>query len=120
MSDKLYKVTRGNKNVVYANYLTVDSDGNWVMEGKSGEGVFCTSKDNVEEVLPHTISVQYLGTTTKEYSFKSEKDKYKVGDVLWIRQDHGDAVVIVTEVDTKSKSATKDIDVRAKFVTESV
>lgn len=120
MSDKLYKVTKGDETI-YAKFLAIDSDGNWVMEGKSGEGVFSTPKDSAEEVLPYTVAVQFLGGDV-HYHYKVAKGEVALGDVLWIDQKsspsaaYNNGLVIVTDLDTKSKKATQDLVVKAKFL----
>lgn len=104
MTDTLYQV-KGTED--YGIYLTKDRSGNFVLEMKGGGGVKAFPEDQLEEVLPYTVSIQYLGngSDSKSYAYLSKEGEFSVGDFLFGGRYGGFAKV--TAVDTKSKHATK-------------
>lgn len=106
------------ETVIYAHYLATNSSGQWVMEEKGTGKIHTVDKKDVEEVLPYTIGVQFLsdGGIGKTYSYTAEVGKFSVGDMYIL----DGKIVIVTEVDTKSKAATKDFNPAVKILTEKV
>lgn len=122
---KLYEVRVHNprtdmQEVDYGHKLAVDSTGNWVMEiiGQNPR-IVSVAKDNVEEVLPHTISVAFKDNGT-HYAYFAEKDKYQVGDLFILDSTHGRQIVEIVAVDTKAARATKDFKPKAKLIIEGV
>ena len=110
----LYEVNDG-KSKSFAHKLATNSEGLWVMEEKGTGKVFTADKATVEEVMPYTISIQFP-TSDSHYSYFAEKGKFKKGDFFIIgRANSGFAIVRVTDVDTKSKKATKDFTPMAKL-----
>lgn len=110
----LYQITQivdGIKYTMYGNKLAVDSNGKWVMELKGGMGVMAFDEKDISEVTPYTIDVKFLDSV-KVYSYMAKKkDGTKEGDLLVINSNGRKAIVLVVGVDTKSKAATKDIDI---------
>lgn len=104
MTDTLYQI-KGTED--YGIYLTKDRSGNFVLEMKGGGGVKAFPEDQLEEVLPYTVSIQYLGngSDSKSYAYLSKEGEFSVGDFLFGGRYGGFAKV--TAVDTKSKHATK-------------
>lgn len=103
---------------VYGHYLATNSSGQWVMEQKGTGKIHTVDKADVQEVLPYTIGVQFIsdGGVGKTYSYFADKDKYQVGQVFVM----GNSLVTVVDVDTKSKSATKDFKPTVEILTKKV
>lgn len=114
--NKLYEIQLNDKKL-YGHKLAVNSQGHWVMEIKGTGEVISVDKCYVEEVMPHTIGVQFeTGKTV--YHYLAEAGKHNVGDFYVVDALHGRAIVNVVGVDTKSGSATKQFNPIAKLVTE--
>lgn len=116
MTHKLYEIKHEGQTL-YGHKLAVNSQGQWVMEVKGTGAVLAVDKKDVEEVLPHTIGVQF-DSTKQTYSYLAEAGKYKVGEFYILDAPMGRAIVQVTAVDTKSSHATKQFTPLAKIVTE--
>lgn len=116
MTNKLYEIKQGDETC-YGHKLAVNSQGQWVMEVKGTGAVLAVDKKNVEEVLPHTIGVQF-DSSKQIYSYLADAGKYKVGEFYILDAPSGRAIVQVVEVDTKSTGATKQFTPLAKIVTE--
>lgn len=119
MADKkLYEIKQGD-TVAYGHKLAVNSSGLWVMEVKGTGAIITADKNDIEEVLPHTIGIRFESDKTI-YHYFAEKDKFKVGDWFVLESYGGRAIVNVVAVDTKSKGATKDFAPLVKLVVEVV
>lgn len=116
MTTKLYEITTAGR-VVYGHKLATNSQGQWVMEIKGSGDVIAVDKDNVQEVLPYTIAVQFE-TGKMTYSYLAEAGKYKIGEFFILDSPNGRAIVQVTGVDTKSNAATKQFTPLVKLLTE--
>lgn len=106
---KLYEVKdeTKSKGVTFATKLATNSAGEWVMEEKGTGRVFSIDKASCEEVLPYSIRVKF-GDSGTAYSYLADKDQFEVGFYLVAGYNSsGFQVARVTEVDTKSKVATK-------------
>lgn len=114
--NKLYEIKHEGQTL-YGHKLAVNSQGQWVMEVKGTGAVLAVDKKNVEEVLPHTIGVQF-DISKQIYSYLADAGKYKVGEFYILDAPSGRAVVQVVEVDTKSTCATKQFTPLAKIITE--
>lgn len=114
--NKLYEIKHEGQTL-YGHKLAVNSQGQWVMEVKGTGAVIAISKTLVEEVLPHTIGVQF-DSTKMTYHYLAEAGKYAVGEFFILDAPMGRAIVQVVSVDTKSKSATKVFEPLAKLKTE--
>lgn len=110
----LYEWKDENKNTVYGTKLATDSSGNWVMEVKGTGNVVSVPKGSVEKVMPYTVSVRF-STTEKTYAYLSEAGKVDKGDFVLTNAPSGFAIVQVVAVDTKSASATKELEVLKKL-----
>lgn len=110
----LYTWTLNDTNF-YGTQLAINSSGQWVMEVKGTGEVVAVDPSIVEEVIPHTVDVQFLGNNINKYSYWAPAGKYAVNDVLLVKAPSGLALVLVTKVDTKSKEATKDLPVVGKI-----
>lgn len=109
MTNQLYEFKNLKDNrTVYGYKLATNSAGMWVMEEKGTGDTIAVDKKDVEEVIPYSVSVKFVGGGTT-YSYTAKKDQFKIGDVLLLSSDYGDGLAHVTEVDTKSKRATKDL-----------
>ncbi len=113
---KLYEIQVSDKKL-YGHKLAVNSQGHWVMEVKGTGEVLAVDKQYVEEVMPHTIGVQFE-TSKTTYHYLAEAGKYSVGDFFVVDAPMGRAIVNVVSVDTKSQMATKHFSPLAKLVTE--
>jgi hypothetical protein len=114
--NKLYEITVDGKKL-YGHKLATNSQGHWVMEVKGTGEVFAVDKSCVEEVLPHTIGVQYE-TGKMVYHYFADAGKYQVGEFYILDAPSGRVIVQVTEVDTKSVNATKEFKPLAKLAVE--
>lgn len=101
---------------MYGHKLAVNSAGQWVIEVKGSGDVIAVDKALVEEVLPHTIAIQFE-TSKMLYHYSAEVGKYSVGEFYIMDAPNGRAIVQVMAVDTKSPQATKDFNPLAKLVT---
>lgn len=106
----LYEVkAKGIDTVRYATYLATNGKGEWVMEEKGSGDIFTTAKEDAAEVMPYTFGMKFSGGGII-YHFLSKEGQVKVGDML-MRLDAGEytgSVGLVTAVNTKSKTATKE------------
>lgn len=116
---KLYTWKKDDKEF-YGNYLATNSDGKFVMEEKGTGEIHVVDKKDVEEVIPHTVDVKFVGNGKTKYSYFAEKGKWNKGDLLVINAASGVALVTVQAVDTKSTSATKDLDVIGRIIVDTV
>jgi hypothetical protein len=114
--NKLYEITADGKKL-YGHKLATNSQGHWVMEVKGTGEVFAIDKSCVEEVLPHTIGVQYE-TGKMVYHYFADAGKYQVGEFYIFDAPSGRVIVQVTAVDTKSVAATKDFKPLVKLTVE--
>ena len=96
----------------YGIYLATNSSGQYVIEEKQTGDIVTMSTDEVEEVLPWTFSARN-GSIEKHFT---GPDIIKKGDGLL--QTSTSKFWIVTDVDTKNKTATKFVGRR--FVTEEI
>lgn len=88
------------------------------MEIKGSGETLAVNKDQIEEVIPYSVGVKYLGGGST-FHFQAEKGTFELGDVVY-STDY-DNPMIVSELDTKSKRATKKLTgsvVRATKVVE--
>jgi hypothetical protein len=104
----LYKVIETEE---YGTFLTKDSQGKLVLELKGSNKVASFSSDELEEVVPYTIDIQFQ-TGGDIYTFTSEKGTLELGDLVVpygrvYEGPYGRDIAQVTGVDTKNKKATK-------------
>lgn len=104
---KLYEVKESVTVTVFATKLAVNSSGLWVMEEKGTGRVFTADPSIIEEVMPYTIEVMFSGTFDKKYSYFAPKGAFEKGQAFLMKNA---SLCVVTGVDTKSTSATKDFD----------
>lgn len=99
-TNSLYSYTDPVSNkTIYATYLATDSSGNWVVEGKSGEGIFSDNPDKFVEVVPYTVRLSINGGSR---TVIVKEGTFSVGDILF-----GDGLFwTVTHLDTKKKDAS--------------
>jgi len=114
--NKLYEIKHEDQTL-YGHKLAVNSAGKWVMEIKGTGAVLAVDKSEVEEVMPHTISIQF-DKGKQAYAYLAEAGKYKVGELYVLDAPYGRSIVQVIAVDTKSVHATKQFEPLAKLVTE--
>lgn len=114
-STQLFQINLAD-SVQYGHYLATNSSGQYVMEVKGTGAIVTVPKDSIEEVLPYTISVVFMGDAPK-YSFFAEAGKFEKG-VYLMGDDYSNRFVVVTDLDTKSKKATKDFSPVAKVALE--
>jgi hypothetical protein len=113
---KLYEI-RHLEKTLYGHKLAVNSQGLWVMEIKGTGEVLAVDKPYIEEVMPHSIGVQFE-TGKQVYHYLADAGRYQVGEFYILDAPHGRAVVQVTEVDTKNVNATKEFKPLAKLAVE--
>lgn len=112
---KLYEITK-DEEVVYGYKLAVNSAGQWVMETKGTGNIVAVDKSQVEEVMPHTVAIRFNNDTLgSDYHFFSDKGSVEVGK-FYLNENFD--IFKVVSVDTKSKTATKDLKVVGKLVLE--
>ena len=115
--NNLYEFTMNDKQL-FGTKIAVNSAGLWVMEVKGSGDVVTVDKDKVEEVIPHTIGVRFLGNGPT-YHYFAPKGKFNKGFYLFSNQN-GANLVEVSALDTKSKQATREFTPTLKFVTEAI
>lgn len=115
---KLYEIKQGVQTL-YGHKLAVNSQGLWVMEVKGSGDIITVDKADVEEVLPHTVSVSF-SSTGKQYAYLAPVGKYKVGEYYLLEASSGRVIVKVEAVDTKSRAATVELSVVGRLVLEAV
>ena len=115
---KLYEIKQDDK-VLFGHKLTTNSSGLWVMEIKGSGDVICVDKANVEEVMPHTIRIQF-DRNKQTYEYLAENGKYQVGEFYILDSFLGRAIVEIVAVDTKSARATAEFKPLAKLNVEKV
>jgi hypothetical protein len=114
----LYQFTV-NADTKYGTYLATNSQGMFVIEEKGSGVIYTVNKDVVEEVMPYTIDVVFLGSAGDTvYGYLAEANKYNVGEVYLLKAPLGHSLVAVVKVDTKSKKATKDFKPISKILTK--
>lgn len=113
---KLYEITATGR-VVYGHKLATNSQGQWVMEAKGTGEVFAVDKAYVQEVLPHTIGVQFE-TGKSTYHYLADAGKYQTGSFYLMDAPNGRAIVQIVSVDTKHASSTKHFTPLAKLLVE--
>ena len=96
----------------YGTYLATNTAGMYVIEEKQTGNIVTMSADDVEEVIPWTFSAKN-GNTEKHFT---GSDTIKKGEVLL--QPRSAKFWIVTDVNTKNKTATKFVGRR--IVTEEI
>ena len=97
----------------YGTYLATNSSGEYVLEVKKTGNIVTMHPDQVEEVIPWTFSAK--NASTKKH-FTGGSDIIKKGDALL--EFSTSKFWIVTDVDTKNKTATKFVGRR--FITEEI
>jgi hypothetical protein len=116
---KLYQIGEDFGGVKYGHKLAVNSAGKWVMEIKGTGEVITCDKDNVEEVMPYTVSVQFeTGKTV--YHYLAEKGSVELNAFYIFDSPMGRAIAQVIKLDTKSPAATKEFKPLAKLLTANV
>ena len=111
---KLYQINSLVSTVKYGHKLAVNSAGKWVMEIKgTGEVVTC-DKDDVEEVMPYTVSIQF-GTGKQIYSYLAEKGSVELNAFYIFDAALGRAIAQVVKLDTKSPAASVEFKPLAKL-----
>jgi hypothetical protein len=117
-TNTLFEITLDDStDSVYGHYLATNSSGKWVMEEKGTGKIHTVDKASVQEVLPHTIGVQFLdGGVGKTYSYFAEKGQFNVNDLYVINN----SLAVVVAVDTKSKQATKSFEPTLRVVTQTI
>ena len=118
MAKKLYTWKDENGLDVFGHYLATNSDGKKVMEVKGTGSVVVLHKDAVQEVFPYTVTVKFLGGDGHEYSYLAAKDKFAVNDLLLVDAAYGLALAVITDIDTKSAAATKELNVVGKVIVD--
>lgn len=103
MAQDLYMVKSGEKVQRFGTKLTVNSQGQYVLEMK-GEGgkVEAFNPDDLEIVLPYTVQVVGLAHGTQGFHFQTEAGKFNKDDIL-IEAGSG-LLYRVSEVDSKNRS----------------
>ena len=103
----------------YGTYLATNSEGKFVLEMKGSTELKTVNKNEVEEVLPHTVEISF-GSDSRGYAFFCDKGKLEVGDII-MRMDssYKGTIGFVTAIDTKSKAATKEL-VAVKLTSEKI
>lgn len=116
-TNKLYEIKQGLVETLYGHKLAVNSQGQWVMEIKGTGAVIAVNKDAVQEVLPHTVAVQFESTKTT-YHYLAEKGSVEKGAFYITDTPYGRSIIQVIDVDTKSTRAATQLNVLAKIKTE--
>ena len=90
----------------FGKVIATDSKGQKIFELRTG-GIKVVAADQIEEVFPFTFAVTFDGT--KEYHFQGVTDEVSVHDVMvYLGGQYNFGICVVTKVDTKSRSASKN------------
>ncbi len=111
---KLYQINTPLDAVKYGHKLAVNSAGKWVMEVKGTGEVITCGKDDIEEVMPYTVSVQFE-TGKQIYSYLGNKDQLELNAFYLLDSPMGRCIAQVVKLDTKSPTATKEFKPLAKL-----
>jgi hypothetical protein len=111
---KLYQINIPVSTVKYGHKLAVNSAGKWVMEIKGTGEVITCDKDNVEEVMPYTVSVQFQ-TGKQIYNYLAEKGSVELNTFYIFDAPLGRAIAQVVKLDTKSPAASVEFKPLAKL-----
>lgn len=111
---KLYQINNDFGGVKYGHKLAVNSAGKWVMEIKGTGEVITCDKDDVEEVMPYTVSVQFQ-TGKQIYNYLAEKGSVELNAFYIFDAPLGRAIVQVVKLDTKSPTASVEFKPLAKL-----
>jgi len=111
---KLYQINSLVSTVKYGHKLAVNSAGKWVMEIKGTGEVITCDKDDVEEVMPYTVSIQFQ-TGKQIYSYLAEKGSVELNAFYIFDAPLGRAIAQVVKLDTKSPAASVEFKPLAKL-----
>ena len=111
---KLYQINIPVNTVKYGHKLAVNSAGKWVMEIKGTGEVITCDKDDVEEVMPYTVSVQFQ-TGKQIYNYLAEKGSVELNAFYIFDAPLGRAIAQVIKLDTKSPAASVEFKPLAKL-----
>lgn len=111
---KLYQINTPLDAVKYGHKLAVNSAGKWVMEVKGTGEVITCDKNDIEEVMPYTVSVQFE-TGKQIYSYLGNKDQLELNAFYLFDSPVGRCIAQVVKLDTKSPTATKEFKPLAKL-----
>jgi hypothetical protein len=114
MTTKLYEVTT-NGVTKYATKLATNSEGLWVLEESGTSLIFTAKAVDCQKVMPHTVSIKFVTGDSRQdsnlhssnYHYFSKKGSVSVGDFVFVHSTSG--LAVVTGVDTKSETATKEL-----------
>ena len=107
--DKLYEVKikrDGEDVIIFCTHAGINSDGLWLMEEKATKQIHLAARDDVTEVLPHTVAVQYVAAGSKAYHFFAPKGAFAENDLLLMEDGQ---FARVSKTDTRSRSATRSL-----------
>ena len=105
MEKQLFKIKDAED---FGEVIATDSKGMKIFELKAG-GIKVVKAEDIEEVFPFTFSVAF--GKQQEYHFQGKEGDVKVGDLLvYLGGGFNMGICQVTDVDTKSRSATKTFD----------
>lgn len=104
--EQLFKI-KGTEH--FGNVIATDSQGNKVFEIRGGGGIQVVKSEQIEEVFPFTFSVKFVNGNDVSYHFTGIEGQFKVGDLLIYDKGNSNiGLCVVTALDTKSRSATKN------------
>lgn len=92
----------------YGTILATNSQGLKVFEVRGTGEVKTVKKEDLEEVIPYTVGVRFLESRGNTHDFFAEKGVFEVGDIIFNTSYSGP--MVVTKLNTKSKSATKYLE----------
>lgn len=105
----LYSFTEAGE-VKYGIHIGTNSSGSYIIEEKGTGQIFTRSKDEIEEVLPYTFTVEYMERvdSNQPVNFLGDAESVSVGDLLLYVSRSGKAwMCTVKKVDSKVKTAAK-------------
>ena len=100
----LYSFTTTEGAVSYGYHIGTNTQNKWLIEEKPTGTIHVLDKDQLEEVVPYTFSVNVNGTVVH---YVGQPDTVKVGDVFITDTGSIPAIGIVNAINTKNKSTTK-------------
>lgn len=116
MQNILYEVTKEDNSIVFANFLTKNSAGLWVMQMAGSGDVFLAKESSCKEVVQYTIKVKFMfGGNTSE--FVAKEGQFKAGDTFVTQ---GGDFAVVVGLDTKNRTVSKEFKPTRRVVLEDV
>jgi hypothetical protein len=99
----LYSFTDENNQEVFASLIGKNENGHYVLEVRGTGAITVRPPDQVTEVLPYTIAVKSGNSNMNTVHIEVPKGSVEKGELVI---NSAGVIGVVTELDTKNRSAT--------------